>query len=179
MNSKKTIFLGGPIQYATSSDGKFDIKIKRLIEIIIKSLNDYGYNVLSAHVAEGFGTHTFRLTDGSICNRDFTWMCESDLYIALILSNDECNLIRSDGTYVEIGWASMQKKPIILIMDSNQFSELSKVVKGLSMITNVYILDLNKIDENCSMLMSIVNKIFRNRICIQTENNESGICNES
>jgi nucleoside 2-deoxyribosyltransferase len=142
---KKSVFLGGPIQYAIEVNGHFNHQIRDIIEHFIKIMENKDIKVFSAHLAEEFGALTPNQDFEQICSRDFNWMNLCDIYMAILPSNDLGNYVRSDGTYIELGWASSLKKPIILIGDKSIHNQLSMLVRGLGAITYLKYLDINEV----------------------------------
>lgn len=152
----KSVFLGGPIQYAMSLDGNFDEKIKYTIKQLINMFECKGYKVYSAHVAERFGELTQDLKCDQVCLRDFNWMKHCDIYIAFLPKDESGSYVRSDGTYVEIGWASQLGKPIILVGEVLMCSQLSMLVRGLGSITSFEYLDIDEIVNTPEKIISVI-----------------------
>lgn len=156
MINNKKIFLGGPIQYAINREGHFDLGIENNLKFLIKRIKDRGHMVFSAHEAEEFGAITAEFGVHDVSKRDFNWMKLCDIYVALLPIDEMNKNVRSDGTYVEIGWASAMNKPIILIIDSSVEEELSMLVRGLDAIGNVQIVDLNQIMMDPGELVELI-----------------------
>lgn len=158
----KKIFLGGPIQFAFGENGKFNSDIKKTILLLINELKRNEYSVFSAHTSEKFGELTNQIDPSQICLRDNTWMKLCDIYVALIPSDIDGNYLRSDGTYVEIGWASSCNKPIVLILDQSQTDKLSSLVQGLNTICDLYLFDINEALSNTESLIMYIKTIISN-----------------
>lgn len=139
-----TAFVGGPIQYAIESDGVFNVKLQQLIKNVISKSQNMGYKVLSAHVYEKFGEMNVSGMYAEVCSRDFKWMNDCDVFIAILPLKPNGEIIHSSGTSVELGWASALNKKIVIIRDSAQ--KYSHLVAGLHAIANVKELFLNNKD---------------------------------
>lgn len=171
-DNTKSIFVGGPIQHVISSNG-FDRNLKSIISQVISIYSNQGWNVYSAHLAEEFGIKTESLSPKYIATRDFIWMNDADLFLGIILSDAENKIIRTDGTHVELGWASAMRKPTLLLCDDNSILELSLLVQGLSEITSFKIIRYQDFEKNPSILLKFTNKfqqisrkIYANKISI-------------
>lgn len=125
----KKIFLGGPIQYGFGEKGKFDENLKNIILQTINFLEKSNCIVYSAHLVENFEKNIDTKTYYNISKRDYNWMLNCDVYIAILSSNNKNSIIRSDGTFIEIGWAYALNKPIILIMDDGVLENASDLLK--------------------------------------------------
>ncbi len=139
-----TVLIGGPIQYAIESDGSFNLKLRYLIDTVINKAKALGYNVLSAHIYESFGELDVSGKYSEVCSRDFGWMNQCDVFIAILPLKPNGEIIHSNGTAVELGWASALKKTIIIIRDSAP--KYSHLVAGLNAITKVKDLYINSND---------------------------------
>ena len=161
MSKIKSIFLGGPIQYAIQEDGSFNEGIKSMLNHIISNINKSGNKVFSAHIAEDFGASTHNQSCEEICLRDYNWMKSCNVYIAILPHDNSNNYVRSDGTYVEIGWASALNKPIIFISDKSMINKLSMLVSGLHAINAVQYLDINKVISNPQVIKDSIKSILQ------------------
>lgn len=133
------IFVGGPIQYAFQNSGRFDPYLRQAIELFISVLLDEGFQLFSAHFEEHFGEVDFTNQSKFITVRDFNWMKQCDIYMSILPSDKTRKPYRSDGTCIELGWASALKKNIIMLLDEGiQYSHL---IHGLSIVTTCSILD--------------------------------------
>ncbi|MCA2504791.1 MAG: nucleoside 2-deoxyribosyltransferase [Microcystis sp. M54BS1] len=140
-NYEPTIFVGGPIQYAIEDQG-FDCSLRSQIDLIISHLQEFKYKVLSAHITENFGEETHSLSSETITKRDFAWMQACDLFIAVLPENGEGKLYRSDGTHIELGWATVLNKTTIILTHPHCIPELSHLVRGLNQLLPVTIVNI-------------------------------------
>lgn len=138
------ILVGGPIQNAISIDGVFDMEIRHLIECVLKALEKANYHVLSSHVYENFGGMDVRGKSREVCARDYQWMQECDLFLAIFPLDSKGNAISTSGTCVELGWASAMGKPIVVVRDSApKYSHLIVGLDAVTQVTEVYINEKN------------------------------------
>ncbi|MEM9455247.1 MAG: hypothetical protein AAGF11_13785 [Myxococcota bacterium] len=151
------IFVGGPIQHALQGGG-FDNKLRDLFVSVHDVLEEAGYGVFSAHRAEGFGVTTAEFTADEIAVRDHTWMERCHAFTAVIPLSDDGLPYRTDGTCIELGWASGQKKPIILIATLPLAPGYSQVIHGLRKITPVYVLDCDEVRKDPRILIRTVDE---------------------
>lgn len=137
----KKIFIACPISKylkKNSLDKDFEIFIKDIYNFC-KQYND---NIFLALEREKYGQNRMY---GSTCTLDdFQKMKESDLVIAF--PED------SMGVAVELGWASMAKKEILLFVDKNY--KQSELVKAINSITKGKTIE---IDTNNGYLWQIDN----------------------
>lgn len=93
------------------------------------ALEAKGCRVLSAHRFERCGEMDIEEQEARVCRRDFAWMNEADVFSCVFPSGSGGHSVRTDGTCVELGWASALGKPIILITARDD--KHSHLVKGL------------------------------------------------
>lgn len=136
----RNVFIGGPIQHAISSAG-FHSDLQSLIEIAIEVAASAGANVFSAHKVERFGVDTPSFTPRAVSQRDFDWMRRCDVFVPILPVSDEDMLLRTDGTHIELGWASAFNKPIIAITKLPIVDSGSHLLKGLPHIAEVDLFD--------------------------------------
>jgi nucleoside 2-deoxyribosyltransferase len=145
MAAKQTVvFVGGPIQYAVRPDGSFDSGTRTIIEQVIAALAERGNKVLSAHRYERFGQMDVSGKFREVCLRDYGWMKECDLFVAVLPLDANGNVIVSSGTSIELGWASAMGKPIILVCDPAP--KYSHLIIGLDAVANTLKIDINRPD---------------------------------
>jgi nucleoside 2-deoxyribosyltransferase len=141
------IFLAAPLTSAYRKDtGRFDPKIKRILQRIIKLLKENGHEVISAHEREKWGRDL--MSPSEFTPLDMKLIKECDLVIAYI--ND-----KPSGVYIEIGWASALNKKII-ILTTQSISELSPLVQGLSQITDTTIINFKNENELLEKLTKVL-----------------------
>jgi len=158
--NQKIVLLGGPIQRAINQNGRFDHRLKTIIIALSDVLEKSGYKVLSAHIDEGFGENIPN-SSAKITKRDYCWMQLCDVYIALFVPNEQGEQIRSDGTHIEIGWASAMAKPIVLIGEDMPNEQNSHLIRGLNAIANVRFIELEKIISDPVIINTILFDLFQ------------------
>lgn len=149
-----TIFVGGPIQYVFNNQGLFNAELRDLIELLLNSLEKAGYKILSAHRYEDYGNLDVSDMQVEVCSRDFNWMNECNCFIAVLPVDIEGKPIRTDGTCVELGWASSLGKKIIIIHSSK--ATYSHLVSGLSGIADVQFIDFEELQRAGIEISSII-----------------------
>jgi nucleoside 2-deoxyribosyltransferase len=157
MTEPPNVFVGGPIQYALNGTD-FDDSLKLLFTKVHASLEGAGYGVLSAHRAEKFGEITAAFTSDEIAVRDHTWMQLCAAFVAVIPADQSGVPYRTDGTHIELGWASGQRKPIVLVATLPLSRGYSQVVHGLRKITLVDILDARMVSETPWLVVDSVRR---------------------
>jgi nucleoside 2-deoxyribosyltransferase len=123
------VFLGGPMQYLNSHDNSPTVVASH--RAIVRTLVDAGCEVLSAHEAEAYGDDSEQFAPAAVTVRDFGWATACDVYVAVLPTDTEGRPYRSDGTHVEIGWATALGKRVILVLDDRAEPPYSHLVLGL------------------------------------------------
>ena len=131
-NKAIKVFVGGPILYAMQNEVEFNQRLKDTILLVIGKLTDMGCQVYSAHVAEKFGIDTKQFTPEAIYERDFGWMQGCDVFVPVLLSEGAGRPIRTDGTFIEIGWASALGKPVLALL------EIAEPISGQSGFSDLF-----------------------------------------
>lgn len=123
------VFVGGPLQFLGSHENS-----RHIIEEhrgVIKHLRDAGRTVVSAHEEEDYGVSSHMFDPESVTARDFEWTHNCSIYIAFLPVDDDRVPYRTDGTHVEIGWATAMGKRVILMLDDSPSVPYSHLVYGL------------------------------------------------
>ncbi|MFG6198188.1 hypothetical protein [Nonomuraea sp. JJY05] len=149
------VFVGGPIQHALLPPG-FDAEPRELISSVIETVEASGATVLSAHRLEGFGKYTDRFTPEMVSVRDYGWMRECDVFVPVFPVLADGVLLRTDGTHVEVGWASALGRPIVLITRLPFVASASHLLKGISSVGNVRAVDVEDFRRDPSHLVGEV-----------------------
>lgn len=138
------VFVGGPIQYAIDGDGLFHAPTRSILNTVLEGLRKQGIRVLSAHEHEDFGEMDVSGKFQEVCLRDFKWMEQCDVFVAVLPLDGNGKVIYSAGTSVELGWASAMGKPIVLICDPAPV--YSHLLVGLDAVARVIKIDINQTD---------------------------------
>ncbi len=163
------VFVGGPIQYAINCSGQFDGFLKGLVERALTVLDSNGYMTLSAHRHEGFGELDVSEQQKEVCSRDRAWMKNCDCFVAILPSTQDGMPIRTEGTAVELGWASALNKRIIILHDPKAI--YSHLIAGLESVADVTYLNIDEFLENP---FSLVRAISENNVTVEFKRD---ICN--
>lgn len=123
------VFLGGPIQHLLTAKNSAAVVAEH--RAIARTLIDAGYVVLSAHEVEEYGQLSEQFTPASVTQRDYRWAQECDVYVAVLPVDHAGVPYRSDGTHIEIGWATALDRPVVLLLDENAAVPYSHLVRGL------------------------------------------------
>jgi nucleoside 2-deoxyribosyltransferase len=152
------VFVGGPIQYAIRPNESFHRETRSIVELTVAALHDSGHRVLSAHIFENFGKMDVSGKFQEICSRDYQWMQQCDVFVAILPLDADGNVIFSSGTAVELGWASAMDKPIILVCDpAPKYSHLSMGLDAIARVTKV---DINRADL-AQFLRGEINRVIK------------------
>jgi nucleoside 2-deoxyribosyltransferase len=85
-------------------------------------------------------------------------MREADAFVAVLPAAANGVPWRTDGTCVELGWASALGRPILLLVDTS--ASYSHLITGLPNIAVVQVLSLAAVQLNPSLLTDELRAIF-------------------
>ncbi|MFK0289878.1 nucleoside 2-deoxyribosyltransferase [Streptomyces sp. NPDC090442] len=153
------VFVGGPIQHAIETDG-FYSPLQRALHGIIEAVKEANGTVFSAHVAEKFGADTPLFSPRQVSVRDFDWMQRCDVFVPVLPVRDD-TLLRTDGTHVELGWASALGKPIKMVTQQPVVDSASHLLRGLPAIADVALFDVHEVAESPAELLESVAQAAR------------------
>lgn len=160
-----TLFVGGPIQHALVPGG-MAAPIRDRLRLTIEQLRRAGGDVLSAHVAERFGADTASFTPEQVSVRDFAWMRECDVFVPVLPVLDG-DLLRTDGTHIELGWASALGRPIVGITDQPFTESASHLLKGLSEVAVASFLSPKEVaDDPARLVDSVLAALSQSRAAV-------------
>ncbi|MFI5943079.1 nucleoside 2-deoxyribosyltransferase [Streptomyces uncialis] len=154
------VFVGGPIQHAIRDDG-FHTPLQDAISGIIGRVTAVGATVFSAHVAEKFGEDTPLFTPDQVSVRDLGWMRRCDVFVPVLPVDGDGDLMRTDGTHVELGWASALGKPIVVVTPAPLAANASHLLRGLPSVADVTVLDLAVAHRDPVELLRLIDKLGR------------------
>ncbi|HEB79312.1 MAG TPA: hypothetical protein ENI79_02410 [Rhodospirillales bacterium] len=157
--SQLKVFVGGPIQFAFTKHSQFDPWLRTHILQIIDLIESMGIEVFSAHRYERFGELNVVGKSCQVARRDFAWMQACDLFV-VVLPDHDGRLVRTDGTHIELGWASAFYKPILLFRDPTISG--SHLLEGLDTVSPVSTLPLNMIDNDPEQVVETIHNILTN-----------------
>jgi tRNA1(Val) A37 N6-methylase TrmN6/nucleoside 2-deoxyribosyltransferase len=121
-------FLGAPFSDLIQGGAEFPAVRRKQIENLAELFSNEGFIVRSAHIAENFGKMP---TPDDIAERDHGWVDECDIYVALLTSDGSGRIPRSEGTFAELGAAIHLLRPVVLVMDAVNQSDISWYLRSL------------------------------------------------
>ncbi|WP_055564931.1 nucleoside 2-deoxyribosyltransferase [Streptomyces atriruber] len=152
------VFVGGPIQHAIRDDG-FHQPLQHAIGDIIAAVSAAHGTVFSAHVAEKFGVDTPNFSPDQVSVRDFGWMRRCDVFVPVLPVDAAGELMRTDGTHVELGWASGLGKPIVVVTPLPLAANASHLLRGLPSVADVTVFDLVEAQAHPVELLRLLEKL--------------------
>jgi nucleoside 2-deoxyribosyltransferase len=120
------VFVCGPLTEAVDGQG-LDKGLRGFLELVHDTLERVGMEVFSAHREEGWGED--EPSPDVVAKRDSAWMRHCDATV-MILGIPSRPMWRTDGTFVELGWATAMGKPIVVVGDLGAYR--SALVRGLA-----------------------------------------------
>ncbi|MFD6433664.1 nucleoside 2-deoxyribosyltransferase [Streptomyces venezuelae] len=160
------VFVGGPIQHAIRDDG-FHQPLQHAIGAIIESVSAAHGTVFSAHVAEKFGVDTPLFSPDQVSVRDIGWMRRCDVFVPVLPVDAAGELMRTDGTHVELGWASALNKPVVVVTPTPLAPNASHLLRGLPSVADVTVLDLAEARTNPLELLRLLEKLGQEAVMAQ------------
>lgn len=163
MRGLKTVFVGGPIHHAIGNTGEFAVKFEAVLRAVHETLETRGYRLLSAHQYERFGELDVSTQSIAVCVRDFEWMKLCDAFVAVLPPATKENggtFLRTDGTCIELGWASTMQKPTVLVVDD--IHKQSHLVRGLSGIAPARVLEYSAVTGKPALVVETLQAMFAN-----------------
>jgi len=154
------VFVGGPIKHAIQQ-GDYDEELRVLILSVLSSLTNDGCEVFSAHLTEGFGLDSSATTSYEITRRDFDWMRRCDIFVAILPAGLD-GALRTDGTHVELGWASALSKPIVAVVPLPLPENYGHLLHGLECIAKVCFVDISDVQKDPTALTKVVKQQRQN-----------------
>ena len=123
---KPVMFLGGPITHLVQK-GSPNNQYKNLFLEVFSELSKHAH-VNSAHIEEDFGNNIFTPTE--IAQRDLKWIDKAHILLFVFPRCLETELpLRTDGTFIELGYAAAKKKPTAVFM--SEINNHSLLTQGL------------------------------------------------
>ncbi|MEU0224643.1 nucleoside 2-deoxyribosyltransferase [Streptomyces sp. NPDC006284] len=157
------VFVGGPIQHALRDEG-FHQPLRHAIRDIIDAVSAANGTVFSAHVAEKFGDDTALFTPDQVSVRDYDWMRRCDVFVPVLPVDAAGELMRTDGTHVELGWASALGRPIVVVTPTPMAPNASHLLRGLPSVGDVTVFDLAEARAHPAELLRLLDKLGREAV---------------
>ncbi|MEU4210418.1 hypothetical protein AB0F13_10570 [Streptomyces sp. NPDC026206] len=154
------VFVGGPIQHAIEEDS-FHGPLRHAIHDVIEAVSAVNGTVFSAHVAEKFGVDTALFSPEQVSVRDFDWMRRCDVFVPVLPVYEHGDLMRTDGTHIELGWASALDKPIVLVTPTPMAPNASHLLRGLPSVARVSVFDLASVHRSPAGLLRLLTSVTR------------------
>ncbi|MFB5171362.1 nucleoside 2-deoxyribosyltransferase [Erwinia amylovora] len=155
----RKIFIGGPIQFAIEHE-VFNQELKQTLELAIQAVIQLNGQVLSAHKTERFGIDTPVFTPEMVSRRDFAWMQECDVFMPILPTLGDKELLRTDGTHIELGWACALKRPVLLVTPLPIVEGGSHLLKGMEHVCKLSKLDLHEFRRKPSQIYEIIEDLL-------------------
>ncbi|GAA0905226.1 nucleoside 2-deoxyribosyltransferase [Streptomyces thermoalcalitolerans] len=133
-----SIFLAGPFMgLVDSATGRMPDAACRPFTVLIEHFEQYGIQVYNAHRREAWGEEV--LAPAECTALDQKEIENADVFVAIP------GIPPSPGTHIEMGWASVLGKPIVLLMEEGREEEYGYLVRGLGSVATVefvYVTDI-------------------------------------
>ncbi|MEV0265865.1 hypothetical protein AB0I49_31655 [Streptomyces sp. NPDC050617] len=149
----ETVFVAAPFwAYVDKETGEFDTEAFETINRILKHYDAKGCVVHNAHRREKWGQAFLEPEQFTVL--DYEQICSSDVIVAAPGSP------ASPGTHIEVGWASANKVPMVLLLEEGK--EYAGLIMGLDAFAPVKILrftdqvDLDALDAAVEDVMAEV-----------------------
>jgi methylase of polypeptide subunit release factors/nucleoside 2-deoxyribosyltransferase len=107
----------------------FEHEMRERIEEVHLTLRDAGYEVLSAHVAEQYGSKPW---GDQFVERDLNWVSGCAAQVVLLPRCADGATMRTDGTMIELGFALACGKPIVLLAEDLDHAANSFFLRSLN-----------------------------------------------
>jgi nucleoside 2-deoxyribosyltransferase len=140
------IFFSAPFSRLCSIQGGFEPRFRGYFEAIICRLKERGHSLYSSHLIENWGT--ILRDPQSMVVEDFAGVRTCDALLAYLGGPV------SEGVLVELGWASAQGKPVILLLEERR--EYSPLVMNLDALVRSHKLYLDEIGGVNNLLNLLV-----------------------
>jgi nucleoside 2-deoxyribosyltransferase len=156
--SALTVFVCGPITEAKDGQG-LDLGLRGFLELIHEVLQQDGMQVRSAHRDERWGRD--EPPPDLVAKRDLGWMQECAATV-VVLGTPSRPTWRTDGTFVELGWATALKRTVVVVGDLDAYR--SPLVRGLpSVLGGIRTLAPNEVQANPAILLSTLRAALAER----------------
>jgi nucleoside 2-deoxyribosyltransferase len=130
----ETVFVAAPFwAYVDKATGEFDKELFGSLDRILQHFDGQGCVVHNAHRREQWG-QAF-MGPEEFTPLDYEQICSSDVIVALPGSP------ASPGTHIEIGWASANRVPMVLLLEAGK--EYAGLIMGLPEFAPVKILEID------------------------------------
>lgn len=148
----RSVFVAGPFYALVKSNGGTMSDTDRSrFTMLIDYFEQAGCTVYNAHRREAWGAEFLTATE---CTKlDLAEISQSDLFVGFPGSP------ASPGTHVEIGWASGQGKPMVLLMEKG--AKYTFLVTGLQSVAPVEYVEYENVAEILDRLPAAIESVLR------------------
>jgi nucleoside 2-deoxyribosyltransferase len=163
---KPTVFVCGPFTNALEAGlpeehPRLDEDLAAFLNLIHETIERHQLTVASAHREELAGPHQLtrpqELTPEVIAKRDRAWMQHCDAAV-IVLGTPSRSCWRTDGTFIELGWASAFGRPVVLVGDLDAYP--SALVRGVpSLLPNSLVLAPERLQERPALLIDALDRV--------------------
>jgi nucleoside 2-deoxyribosyltransferase len=154
----RTVFVCGPFTEAMNGDG-LDHGLRDFLEMIHKTLLAEDMRIFSAHKHERWGGKV--PPHNKVAKRDFKWMKTCDATV-IVLGSPWQSSWRTDGTFIELGWATWREIPVVVVGDLDAYR--SPLVRGLpGALANVHTLTPVEVLADPAILVRTLQQALRPR----------------
>ena len=109
------VFVCGPITNACHAQG-FDKTVKAVVESLVQAIMEAGIETWSAHRLESYGEEIPEFPE-DVYTRDWRYASTCSALVVILPSDPTGHLYRTDGTFIELGWATALRKKLIIVTD--------------------------------------------------------------
>ena len=140
------VFIGGPFKaYIDPKTNKMEERYKNKFLDLIIFFEERGYEVHNAHQRESWGENFWEPDD---CTKlDYEEIASSDVFLAFPGSP------ASPGTHIEIGWASILQKKMVLLLEEGKY--YAHLIKGLHTVGDVHYIHYREIGDYMTSLAQL------------------------
>jgi len=143
----KRIFVGAPFHnYINPDTGTLQKDKKLMLECIIRCCESKGYMVANAHIRENWGESW--MSPDQCTPLDYNEIQNADIFVA-IPGNPP-----SGGVHVELGWASVLQKRIIVFLEKGK--KYSNLVMGLREVAEVDYIEYGNFEDAIKSLHGLL-----------------------
>jgi nucleoside 2-deoxyribosyltransferase len=163
---KPTVFVCGPFTDALEEgpreeQPRLDEDLAAFLDLIHGTIEECQLKVASAHREELAGPHQLtrprELTPEVIAKRDLGWMRDCDAAV-FVLGTPSQPCWRTDGTFIELGWATVLEKPVVLVGDLDAYP--SDLVRGMpDVLRSPMILAPKHLQERPATLLDALGRV--------------------
>lgn len=144
-----TVFVCGPITNACHTEG-FDPRVKTIVESLVQALVDAGIETWSAHRLESYGKEIPEFPE-NVYTRDWCYASTCSALVAVLPTDSTGALYRTDGTFIELGWATALRKKLIIVTDPVATGR-SYLLDGLVKASKAVVVQINDPQRNQKVL---------------------------